>query len=168
MSKDKSEDGKATTQDEVEGRLNINRITLRDIGLGQTLLTKEISNAGKPVKVALMYGRFDKAEERPNKDMGDGRVGTHLLFSGNFKAKNLLTGQTFNSARMIMPDVAAGPVGSELRMEDVQTVETGFCIIIVPGKPGKNAYEFTCQALVESNNDIFSRLEASFPKKLLA
>lgn len=141
----------------------LRKITTAGIGLSMPVLEDAVKgNGDKYREVMRVYGTVASAE--PGKDTG---LGPYSVFSGEFEAQNMLSGDKFRSAKLILPSIAEVPLLGMLSDDKAMRVKFALAITANENRSmkGGKKYRFGVTPLMEMDaNDELSRIAASLPK----
>lgn len=133
----------------------INKITMKIVMGGDVkpLLIK--ANPGimdikdtKPLDLCQIYG-MAHAELKKEKDTA---YGPNIYISGEFKAKNLLTGNMFYSTQLYPPGVLHDLIVAKLRTVE-PPIQFAFIVGIKYSATSGKEYEYTVRSLIEPKED---------------
>jgi hypothetical protein len=100
----------------------------------------------------------------------DNGMGEYVKLSGKFKGVSLLTGEEVGAGVAILPDVASNLIAGELLSSGDENsnayAEIAMTITAKYEKGSASSYTYGVQ-VHNSNEDVFTKLEAMIPKKLM-
>jgi hypothetical protein len=148
------------------------RITVRDCNLGKKQL-EDIAREHKQAKVLRFAGIITDAKEEPGKDNNEG----YYILTGDFIAVNLVTGDTYQARKAILPNVATNPIldvlseGKKVKAVSIRVaVDIAVCEF-APRNPDGLKYKFVASALIKPSKrsvlqDVLDSIELPMPKLL--
>lgn len=140
----------------------ITKITTKTIGLTKTKLQElALANKNKSVPVARVYGHLSGATAEQSD------LGPYVSFTGNFKAVNLLTGQSFRAGRMLLPGVAESALSGsfESSKADGKVLVFGLDLTVKFQEGAATSYVFGAVPVIQNQDDPITAMEKLLPAK---
>lgn len=135
----------------------LKKVTVKGVVGDPKNIAKQHENNAQ-VPLVRVYGLATEFKAK-NSEYGD-----YILFSGQFEATNLLTGEVYRSGSMILPPVAEGPLHGALENTEGTSVQFAYEIGLRVDEEMIRGYEFNVKSLIpDDDHDPLSQLRAQLP-----
>lgn len=143
----------------------VTKISTRNTGLSIETLEKVVEKYPKEKSTVLrVYGTLSSEDQK------SGDNGPYMRYGGKFEALNTITGETYRSKTVLLPETGEiyfSGILADVKKDDPNAeVQVALDIKVernASTKPNASKYKFVCEPLMNEKEDNLSKLAAALP-----